>query len=58
LVDGLGVIALVVGLAVALSPPAGVAGGRDATTVAWAWVLVAVSVLLLLAAALAPPTPR
>jgi hypothetical protein len=57
LVDGLGVIALIVGLAVALSPPVR-AGDRDTTTAAWAWVLVAVASVLILAAALAPPTPR
>jgi hypothetical protein len=56
-VDGLGVIALIVGLAVALSPPVR-AGDRDTTTAVWAWVLVAVASVLILAAALAPPTPR
>jgi len=58
MVDGLGVIALIVGLAVALSPPMRAAGDRDTTTAAWAWVLVAVASVLILAAALAPPTPR
>jgi hypothetical protein len=58
LVDGLGVIALIVGLTVALSPPVRAGGGRDTTTVAWAWALVAVASVLILAAALAPPTPR
>ncbi|HEY2204642.1 MAG TPA: hypothetical protein VGH99_09215 [Pseudonocardia sp.] len=56
--DGLGVIALVVGLSVALSSPTRGAGRRDIPVEVWAWILVAAAALLILAAALAPPTPR
>jgi len=55
--DAIGVIGLIVGLVIALSPKARLAVLRDPTTHRLGWVLVAVSsVLILTSTLIAPPT--